>query len=122
MIRFLLVALMLIISEHVCAQSADKVNPDNPPQFLGGMNNYRKYVGDNLNWTQSQLTVEGKVYVEFVVEKDGGISESKVIKGLCKSCDDEALRLIKDMPKWSPGTIRGKPKRWRMVLPIEFKL
>jgi periplasmic protein TonB len=62
------------------------------------------------------------VYVEFFVEADGTISEAKVLRGLCESCDREALRLIMGMPKWKPGTWHGKPKRTKMVMPVVFKM
>jgi periplasmic protein TonB len=68
------------------------------------------------------LTVEGKVFVEFLVDVDGKIKEVKVVRGLCESCDKEAIRLVKNMPAWTPGTQNGKIVRTRMVIPIKFGL
>ena len=71
---------------------------------------------------QGQLTVEGKVFVEFWIEPTGDITNAKVIRGLCDTCDKEALRLVTEMPKWTPATQKGKPIRTRMVIPIKFGL
>lgn len=69
-----------------------------------------------------RLRVEGKVFVEFVIGKDGKITEVKAVKGIGAGCDEEAVRIIQNSPPWNPGRQRGKPVRQRMVLPIIFKL
>ena len=66
--------------------------------------------------------VQGTVYVSFVVESDGRINEAKVLRGIGSGCDEEALRVVKSMPNWTPGTQRGKPVRVRYNLPIRFHL
>ena len=66
--------------------------------------------------------VQGKVYVQFVVETDGSIAEATVLRGVGGECDAEALRVVKSMPKWQPATFKGKPVRSRFMLPINFKL
>jgi len=66
--------------------------------------------------------VKGKVYVQFVVEKDGSITDIKIIRGIGSGCDAEAKRAVKRMPKWQPGEQRGKPVRVRFVLPVNFSL
>jgi protein TonB len=68
------------------------------------------------------LGVQGKVYVTFVVEVDGSITDVKVLRGIGSGCDDEAVRVVKSMPKWVPGKQRGVPVRVQFNLPINFKL
>jgi TonB family protein len=69
-----------------------------------------------------QMGVEGRVDVQFVVEKDGSLSDVKVSKGIGASCDNEAVRVVQNAPPFKPGTQRGKPVRVRMVMPIVFRL
>jgi protein TonB len=69
-----------------------------------------------------RMRVEGKVFVEFVIGKDGQITDVIVIKGIGAGCDEEAVRIIQSSPPWNPGRQRGKPVKQRMVLPIIFKL
>lgn len=93
-------------------------------QFPGGTTAFYEYVSNNMNYPAQAIAMgsEGKVYVEFVVEKDGSISNRKISKGLCASCDNEALRLVASAGRWSPGKQRGIAKRQRMMLPITFSL
>jgi TonB family protein len=98
------------------------VDPTSQPQFPGQLEGLKKYLKDNYKWTQGQPTVEGTVYVEFLVTEDGSVSEPKIVHGLCETCDAEAIRLIKNMPKWKPATENGKPKAETVVLPINFGL
>jgi protein TonB len=69
-----------------------------------------------------ELGVQGKVFVTFVVEVDGSITDVKVLRGIGSGCDDEAVRVVKSMPKWVPGKQRGVPVRVQFNLPINFKL
>ena len=66
--------------------------------------------------------IQGKVFVQFVVDKDGSIEEVKVLRAVSDGLDKEALRLVKSMPKWSPGKMGGKPVKCRFNLPVVFKL
>jgi protein TonB len=68
------------------------------------------------------MGVEGKVFVQFVIGKDGSISDVKVIKGIGAGCDEEAIRIVQSSPAWNPGKQRGKPVKQRYTLPIQFKL
>ena len=92
------------------------------PSFPGGQTALTEYIDKNFNWRQGQLTVGGKVFVEFVVDVDGKIKDVKVVRGLCNSCDKEALRLVKSMPTWIAGTENGKTIKTKMILPIKFGL
>ncbi|MEZ5083006.1 MAG: energy transducer TonB [Bacteroidales bacterium] len=66
--------------------------------------------------------IQGRVFVTFVVERDGNITDVKILRGIGGGCDEEALRVIKNMPKWTPGKQRGKPVRVQFNMPIMFKL
>lgn len=91
---------------------------------VGGMQAFYEYVGKKLKYPAQarRMNIEGKVFVEFVVNRDGSIVDVKAIKGIGAGCDEEAVRVIQSAPAWKPGKQRGKPVRQRMVLPITFKL
>jgi periplasmic protein TonB len=91
---------------------------------IGGMPAFYEFVGKKLKYPAQarRMGVEGKVFVEFVIERDGTITDVKAIKGIGAGCDEEAVRVLQSAPKWKPGKQRGKPVRQRMVLPIAFKL
>lgn len=97
---------------------------ENDPEFPGGMDALREFIQKNLQYPQlaRENGIEGKVYVTFVVEPDGSITNIKVLRDIGGGCGAEAVRIVKLMPKWNPGTQRGKPVRVQFNLPIEFKL
>jgi protein TonB len=97
---------------------------ENQPEFQGGMSEFYKYLQKKLKYpTQARrMGVEGKVFVQFVVDKTGALSEIKVIKGIGSGCDEEAIRVLQESPIWSPGKQRGKAVKVKMVIPIVFKL
>jgi len=68
------------------------------------------------------MGIEGKVFVQFIVDKAGNITNVTAVKGIGAGCDEEAVRVIKGSPKWKPGKQRGKAVKVRMILPITFKL
>lgn len=90
----------------------------------GGWDSFYEFLGKNMKYPAQarRMGIEGKVFVTFVVEKDGSITDVKVLKGIGAGCDQEALRVIKAYPEWMPGKQRGKPVRVRMHQPIIFKL
>ncbi len=94
------------------------------PSFPGGEEKLFEYLGKTISYPQmaKEAGVKGKVYVQFVVEKDGSITDIKIIRGIGSGCDDEAKKAVKNMPKWEPGEQRGKPVRVRFVLPVNFSL
>lgn len=93
-------------------------------QPKGGIGEFYKYVSTNIKYPAQarRLNVEGRVYVEFIVGKDGKIFDAITVKGIGAGCDEEAVRIIMSAPAWNPAKQRGKPVRQRMVLPITFKL
>ena len=94
------------------------------PQFPGGDEARISYMVNTVKYPEEakEKGLQGTVYVTFIVEKDGSIGGAKVIKGIGKACDKEALRVIKAMPKWTPGIEKGKPVRVQFTIPISFKL
>ena len=78
------------------------------------------YIHRNLKWPEGQVAIKGKVFVEFWIREDGQVSDVKILRSLCETCDKVALRLVEGMPSWTPATQKGKPLRTRMVLPIYF--
>ncbi len=97
---------------------------EEPPSPVGGMEAFYNYVNENIQYPRQARTmrIEGRVFVQFVVDKDGSITNVEVLKGIGGGCDEEAVRVVKNAPKWNPGKQRGRPVRVKMVLPITFKL
>ncbi|MGB1003998.1 MAG: energy transducer TonB [Salibacteraceae bacterium] len=94
------------------------------PRFPGGEAEMYKFLGQNMKYPPKarDKNVQGRVYISFVVEKDGSISDVKCIRGIGGGCDEEAIRVVKSMPIWTPGEQDGKIVRVRYNLPIVFKL
>ena len=94
------------------------------PEFPGGMAACLKFLSNNIKYpTISQENgVQGKVIVQFVVNKDGSIVDPVVVRSVDPYLDKEALRVISMMPKWSPGMQRGKPVRVKYTVPVTFRL
>ncbi|MDO4161030.1 MAG: energy transducer TonB [Prevotellaceae bacterium] len=120
--------------EQTTAQSPLAVDMnDNPlnfqvverlPEFPGGMVEFMKWLTKNLRYPvlAKQQKIEGKVIVSFIINKDGSITDRKVVKSVSPELDREALRVLRQMPKWKPGEDHGKPCRTYFSIPINFKL
>ena len=94
------------------------------PSFPGGDNELMKWLQKNLKYPPmaQENGIQGRVMVQFVVNKDGSIVDPKVIRGADPSLDKEAMRVVQAMPKWVPGKQRGKAVRVRFTLPVTFRL
>lgn len=94
------------------------------PEFPGGTEELMKYLGKKTKYPPLaiRMGVEGSVYVQFVVTKEGSIDAVQVVKGLSKECDEEAMRVIKSMPNWKAGKQNGRAVAVKYVLPIKFKM
>lgn len=94
------------------------------PEFPGGQDALFEFLGKNMRYPEgAKLRGEqGIVYTHFVIDSDGEISEYRILRGVSKSLDNEALRVIAEMPKWKPGTREGEPERFSYNLPIRFSL
>jgi protein TonB len=95
-------------------------------EFPGGREGLLKYLATNIQYPSSALKnkLQGKCFVQFVVERSGYVTNPKVMRGVpdCPECDYEALRVVRTMPQWKPGEVDGKPVRSSFNLPIAFKL
>ena len=94
------------------------------PEFPGGMAECMKWLGKNINYPTEakEKGTQGRVIIQFVVEKDGSITEAKVARGVDPLLDAEALRVINSSPKWKPGKQGGQPVRVKYTIPVAFKL
>ena len=97
---------------------------ETPPEFPGGEDALYEFLAKNIKFPQyaKDNKIQGRVFVQFVVEKDGTITNPKVIRDIGGGCGEEALRVVKMMPKWKPGEQSGKQIRTQFNLPILFKL
>lgn len=94
------------------------------PQYPGGQIAMMKYIMENMKYPKQAMKegIQGRVAVSFIVEKDGSISDVKPILSVHPLLNKEAVRVVKSMPKWTPGKQNGKPVRVRYNLPVMFKL
>jgi TonB family protein len=94
------------------------------PEFPGGAKAFGKFLVSNVRYPQAarESNIQGKVYISFVVEKNGELTDLKVIKGIGAGCDEEALRVLKSSPLWKPGMTQGKPVRTSYTFPVIFQL
>ena len=94
------------------------------PEFPGGSQKLLEYLKENTHYPEiaEKNGVQGRVVVTFVVEKDGSITEAKIVKSVDQSLDEEAFRVVKSMPKWKPGMCNGEPTRVKYTVPITFRL
>ena len=97
---------------------------DDMQEFPGGIQEFYASIGRELNYPDQalRLGIEGRVYVEFTVDRDGALTDVHVVKGIGAGCDTEAVRVIRTLPNFIPGKQRGKPVKVKMVLPVLFKM
>ncbi len=96
---------------------------EDPASFPGGMNTMVKFLSYYLVYPKDaqEAGIKGKVYTEFVINKDGQISDVRVTKGIGYGCDEAAIYAVSQLPDWKPGYQRGEPVRVKMTLPITFQ-
>lgn len=92
------------------------------PQYPGGIEAMQQFIAENLRYPEVETCIQGKVVVSFLVQTDGSLADIKVVRGLDDAFDEEALRVVKLMPKWEPGRIGGKIVAFRYTIPVRFKL
>lgn len=129
----LLIALILFTPQLIFSQQ-DSINKteepifdgvaETMPEFPGGEQAMMKFIIKNIEYPTiaQENGISGKVFIRFVVDKDGSITDVKTVRGISSELDNEAIRVIKMMPKWTPGTQLGKPVRVMFTLPINFTL
>jgi TonB family protein len=102
----------------------DSGDVDNAPSFVGGMKAWAEYLQSNLKYPEEarKNNVTGRVIVRFTILKSGDITDLKVLRGIGSGADEEAIRVLKESPKWTPRMINGKPVNVAFTLPISFQL
>jgi len=96
--------------------------PDKMPEFPGGRKNLMNYLDTHIKYPEEarKAKIQGRVFVNFVIEKDGSISHIKILKGIGHGCDKEAVRVIKNMPRWARGEYKGEHISVNISLPLKF--
>lgn len=119
-ILFFIISLSCFAQEHAMLI----IDVDTPPEFPGGMAVFDDYIKDHLRYPEKAMKsgIEGKVFVEYTVEKDGRLSGVRALKGLGYGCDAEAVRIFKGVPNFLPGFKGSEAVRVRQVFPIVFAL
>jgi TonB family protein len=97
---------------------------DVPPEFPGGLEPFSQYVYKKIKYPpyERENNIQGKAYISFVVERDGSLTDFKIVSAPSKGLGEEALRIIKDSPKWKPGIQNGRPVRVQYTVPVNFVL
>lgn len=97
---------------------------DSPPMFPGEKDALNKYLGAHIKYPAKarENNITGTVYLSFVIDRDGAVTDIKVLKGVEGDCTEAALKAIESMPNWIPGKYKGHPVKVRMNIPINFKL
>jgi len=100
------------------------IDPEQMPEFPGGHEAMMKYLSGQIEYPEEAVEngVQGAVFVTLVVETDGRLNDVKVLRGIGAGCDEEAVRVVKDMPNWKPGKLDGTPVRVQYNLPIRYVL
>lgn len=125
---------LLIINLNVKSQNSniDEIKKDSlvfvvveeSPEFQGGDQARIEYLIKNINYPKKarKAGIQGTVYITFIIEKDGKVSNVRILRGIGGGCDEESLRVVKNMPKWKPGRQRGKNVRVQYNMPLKFTL
>jgi TonB family protein len=95
------------------------------PNFQdGGQDAFRRYIGENIRYPEDAKAegIDGRVFVQFIVKADGTVSEAKIVRGVHKTLDEEALRVVRASPEWKPGKQDGKPVDVAFTFPVNFTL
>jgi len=120
-----------VIEEIVFEEPVEDEDPDQiflivekDAMPVGGYRAFYKFVYDNIKYPSQarRMGIEGRVTVQFVIEKDGSLSDIKILRGIGAGCNEETLRVIEKVPKWNPAKQRGIPVRVRRALSINFRL
>jgi len=127
-----LIVCLLSINLIAVAQDTSRVKTEEPildfadiePEYPGGQAAMQQFIQSHVIYPESsrEMNEQGTVYVQFVVNLDGSITEVRVLKGVSDSLDAEAIRVIKLMPNWKPGMQAGKAVRIRYTIPIAFRI
>ena len=118
------------LKEYVFEPKEDENRPgvyvivEQMPEFPGGDKGFHQYIADNIKYPAEakEMGISGMVYVNFIVEPDGSVSDIRVLRGIGGGCDEEAVRVVESMPKFKPGIQDGEAVRVSYTVPVLFKL
>ena len=129
---------LVVFSQAVSAQEKDSIQQkkevverelgfimvEEMPEYKTGVEDMQVFIKQHLEYPQQAVDsgIEGRVFVQFVVETDGSLTEFEVLRGIGYGCDEAAVEVLKKMPNWKPAHLRGKAVRVKYMLPIIFKL
>jgi protein TonB len=115
-----------VVVEKMAEEETDEVFVivEQNPQFPGGNGEFLKFIANNMTYPRNAkvMGIEGKVFLKVIVGKDGSLMNPEIMKGIGGGCDEEALRVVMQSPRWKPGMQRGRPVKVSIVIPIVFKL
>ncbi|MDD5570171.1 MAG: energy transducer TonB [Bacteroidales bacterium] len=94
------------------------------PAYIGGEEAMIKFLGENIKYPEKakKKGIQGTVLISFIIDEEGNVTNAQIRKGIKKVCDEEALRVVKLMPKWKPGKQSGKPVKVQFIMPVNFTL
>ncbi len=122
---FLLVCAPVVQAQHVeDDEDVIFVFVEERPSFPGGEEALYEFLSKNVQYPEAarEKAITGQVLVSFIVEKDGAISNIKIMRNLEEGCGEEVVRVIQTMPRWNPAKQRGKPVRCQFNIPVDFSL
>lgn len=121
--RVVPVAVAVVVEEAVAEEEIFQVVEESP-SFPGGEEALQEFIRKSLSYpiAAQESGIQGRVYIGFVVEKDGSITDVTVLRGIGGGCDEAAVNVVKKLPKWKAGKQRGKAVRCRFSIPISFTL
>lgn len=127
--RTFLTLFISLLAFTVNAQSDTSVNkiylaPDKAPEFPGGIKEFYTFLAKTIKYPSKSRNKgkEGRVVVSFIIEKDGRVSDSKILVSVADDIDKEAIRVVNLSPQWTPGMVDGRPVRTQFSLPVTFAL
>jgi periplasmic protein TonB len=114
----------IFVQEEEIEEDAIFIVVEDQPSFPGGEEARLKFLRDNIRYPQMarEAGIQGTVFVTFVVERDGSVTDVRVVRGIGGGADEEAVRVVRNMPRWNPGRQRGQPVRVQFNMPIRFQL
>lgn len=133
MLKPLIALLIIMLSSLLSANAQDRSPADSiytkvdvQPEFPGGYKELAKYVDGPKSHKYPKEArknkIEGKVFIQFIINEDGACSDFEVVKGIGYGCDEAAVEAFKKMPKWKPGMVNGKPVKMRVQMGYDYKL
>ncbi|TAF66958.1 MAG: energy transducer TonB [Cytophagales bacterium] len=119
----LILGITFFFTQKSYAQTDVYTTAEKMPEQTNGLAGYYQFIYANLRYPEAARTqsIEGRVFVQFIIEKDGSLSNFAIVKGLGHGCDEEAIRVLKLAPRWKPAYQGGQAVRMRYTLPITFK-